>query len=353
MVVDRMSIRRNRPLLSRSVLNDLDYDPPSKRKAEFLERLRPRDSKHSRLESLRASPYMFFHGESSDYSEAVRQREEEQKALATRPQPGDKKATFAYSVVPKASPILLDNIFDDLNSDAFAGGSVLKTVAAIRSRRRGAEATSALKNEDVPPNLRTLRKVLLNCAAPDANSKQPNQAGWNFESSGDILVSVAAFKREFRFLFDIESEQLLDLLIRDVTSRPLGRPLPETVSFHQLYELFEKYVVGDESRGTSDSCFSVIDRKGSQTASLNSMRELRGLAESALPKGMRFSMLKATMNIFLCGSHSGLTISDGEFYKAFLEQDALVCGFMEQIVRHILVKHFGHDRLAIAALYSR
>jgi hypothetical protein len=387
-----MSLRRVRRATPTIGLDEAAYDPATSLRQQRLERLKPRDGKHSpamRLESLRASPYMFFHGESEEYTEAAREREEQrltwlESKKGASPQRGDdgrnSNMSFGHTPLPPPpapSPILLDSIYDDFNSDAFAGGIVLSTAVRLAEKRKKLHLVTQnnpiVKTDDYHANMGLFRRALLRCIAVDATgtadsvAAKPSAVGnWSFNNdntASDLGVSVRAqhdeinlhvgmLRTELRDVFDVSSDKLLETFLREVSGRAAtNRPgLPDTIAFQSVYNLFDHYVNSRDKRAyTARACFLVFDTLKCSMVSIGSIRELRGKAARYLPPGATFPMVKGMMDAFL--RQPGVTtLSFDEFAAIFAESDVLVTAFIEEIIRSILVDKFDHDRAALMKL---
>jgi len=384
-----MSVRRGRPPAPSPGLQEAKYDPQTSQRQARLERLRPKDRKGRnvmRLESLRTSPYMFFHGETEEYTEAARERdvqrmawmEQNAEVLKQQKQQGAAdKSTYGHTSVrplavtptpqPAVLPVLVDSLYDDLNTDAFAGGAVLQTAERISDKVRQRTAATCENPaigsvDDVAVNMQTVWRALVRCVVVDhaaASAAKPSGAGWSFENtdpsqsvtaSNGCLISVAAFKSELRDVFDVTNERVIDAFVRGVAGRSAGRPgVPETISFTETVALLDLFVNGSkQAKDTVHSCFALFDTRNCNTISLAALRALRGKPDKHWPHGATFPMLKAFIDYCLKNPAAPMvTVTLDEFAAEWAESGTLAAGFLEEVLRVIVVKNFEGDRMAL------
>jgi hypothetical protein len=299
--------------------------------------------------AARCSPYMFYHGgeityEDGSQNEKTTKKKKTEDAPAETPskplddsdQPTDlspvrdPRSESALSMV--SPPLLLPKAqlapLEDYD-DEFSRGAVL---AAIRDLRKRREKQAARKFNDI---LQT----------PCAENLVSFQARLAMEVRNDD-GSTPAIRREnfinlMKGTYEVESDTLLDLFCREIDRSNEGM-----IPFTKVMELMNFFVGGEHRILTATACFRVFDVDKRDTLTLRRMKKMRASKpkERYGTSGATFAMIKAVLDLWMHDVTLSTTLSLEQFLPYWDTNEALVRGFMEEIIRTIMVVEFKFQR---------
>ena len=361
------SIGRKRPYAPSPVLDERQYDYASRESEQKLRSIRempvvyekrhparhiPRSmSRLAELSSLRSSPYMFFHGETDEYEEASKEREAQRRKwdeqLASRKAmrtPGV-ASSLPPLVPPSVSPVLLDNIYDDLMSDDFSRGQVNRTVTKVLSKQQQVEKLRDFQQKtfrdwetaDEPENMGIIRNTLMSITVVDPTLADGTAATELTEEM--LVIPLEQLKTTLRTAFDVEADMTVDVFCRELSKNKDGGG---HVGFMYLYKLFKEVCTGKEHvKHSVRACFKVFDTWDLENVPKRDLVALRGCKASAFTNGQSRAMAKALLDVFCQNPEMGNSI-DEERFRAFWEtKETLVAGFIEEIIRYIITTIFN------------
>jgi hypothetical protein len=339
--------RRRQQLTPQPTLSEANYDHTSRRRQRQLDSMKASPSKlgnsakkyAARLESLRASPYMFFHGENNAYEQAVVTRDAQQTHWEELSKDRSVKMPVAP---PPVHPTLLDNIFDDLNSDGFAGGQVNDTIGKLRERKKKTKAV--LTNEalelDYGFNTTVLRKHLLRIASLESMTTSDGT------DSIMLVVRVDALRKLLLHTYEVANAVVVDMFCREISKAKDGNGV---VTFASLIELFNAYTNLEQAVSTARACFRIFDPNGSDVLAHGALKRLRGVEEHDMPPGQNQGNAKALLDMWQHTPGLASTVTIDEFPAIFVDSATLAEAFMEELLRQVLVVKFEHNRTQLVA----
>lgn len=351
------SVHKRRPLAKTPVLSDPQkYDFQTREREQILRHIRERPERSvtqlpsldrfaARLDALRTNPYMFYHGESEEYVAADKERQHKREEwnivvdkYNSQRLPGlPSSALLSLNNKPAVDPLLLDNIFDDLRSDDFSRGQVRSTVEKVLSRRpccdRIRHCPTAL--EPVEQNMIIIKNSLLSIVTLD--SSVPFEGDIPPEA---LVIRLDAIKVLLRNHFEIESPVLVDVLCRELSKTKDGSG---AVGYVHFLKLIESFVNGENKTSTQRACFKTFDIYDLEAIPRRDLIALRGSKPSEFVNGQTRPMIKALLDIF-CTSLDSNAIDQEKFNEYFDLNENIVAGFLEEILRHLLVVQYKHKR---------
>lgn len=260
-----------------------------------------------RLESLRCSPFMFYHGE---------------------PHPTEAEDYEGDGKIPFQDVAAAATTEADI---AFTNGEIAKVIEAVVQRVEAHERLpyNDIFTREVPDNVAALRRIFIKAVPVQSTSDEP-------------LIPKPAFRALCKETFDVQSEALIEIFMQHLDRQNTG-----FIPYEVLIGHFETVLNGPRKDAVADACFAVFDPLGQLVITVKMIRSLRACKPQVLAastSGATPAMVKAMLDCFAHTFLGSETMGVEEFRPLLLSDDVLIAGFFEELLRQILVHGFNVDR---------